>query len=68
MRIKAGTRIETIDREGDWGPEHATVLQTSDTAPTGFHKVRFDTDLTVLHLHESNFRIIDNRPNRVVAS
>lgn len=64
--MKAGTRIEVqtmnMDFSRSW--EGAVIMRRTkamEPMPDGFHPVRFDADGARLLVHESGFRVVDNR-------
>ncbi len=69
MTIKSGTRIEVSGTGLDWQPtwEAARIMRWSEklSGPRanvpGFHKVKFDADGAILLVHETRFRVTDNR-------
>lgn len=67
--MKAGTRIEVqgFDLNNGKACESGKIARWTkamgnrDRLPAGFHPVRFDADGAVLMVHESGFRVTDNR-------
>lgn len=64
--MKCGTRIEVqgwdIDHKETWEPARiARRPKGAGNYPAGYHCVRFEVDGARLAVHESRFRVIDNR-------
>ena len=67
--MKAGTRVEIIIHKMDGGSDYeggkvarwTKQMGSRDRLPAGYHPVRFDADNAVLMLHETHFRVTDNR-------
>jgi hypothetical protein len=71
MALRTGTRIETISIWPGVAPETASICRwtkrngaiRNHVSPDngGWHVVKFDADGGSLLMHESRFRVIDNR-------
>ena len=64
--MKTGTRIEvsgiTTEWQETWEPARITrKMAYMHPIPEGYHPVKFAADGARLMVHETNFRVVDNR-------